>query len=375
MNIRARRRSRRGSVVVVAAISMLMMFGLLALAVDFGYLCAARTQLQRTADAGALAATASLLDGEIATGQVNSATAVSSARTAAGQFAALNTVMNDQPALAQSDIFVGYIANPSNPASQLVAAGAQGYNAVQVRVQRTDAQNGAVSLFFARVLGFDRQGLQAVATAAFLNNVSGFQTPSDGSNLGILPFAMDIQTWQALLAGQGSDNFTYDPTNKDVSHGADGIQETNLYPGNIDAAGNFGTIDIGSASNSSSDICRQILDGISPEDLNAMGGKITVPGQFNGDTGVSATFKQELTAIKGQPRIIPLFSRVDGTGNTAQFTIVGFAGVRIMDVKLTASMNIKHVTIQPANVLSKGTIAGGTTTTSNYVFSPVWLVR
>ena len=109
--------------------------------------------------------------------------------------------------------------------------------------------------------------------------------------------------------------------------------------------------------------------------MSYLGGKITVPWNFNGDTGVSAGFKQAITQIKGLPRAIPLYSTVVGTGNTAQYTIVRFVGVRIMDVKLNASMNIKYVTIQPASLVSKGTIPGGSTQTSTFVYSPVWLVR
>ena len=44
------------------------------------------------------------------------------------------------------------------------------------------------------------------------------------------------------------------------------------------------------------------------------GGKL----YLNGDTGISAGVKDELASIKGQPRIIPIFSTVSGNGNNAQ---------------------------------------------------------
>jgi hypothetical protein len=55
-------------------------------------------------------------------------------------------------------------------------------------------------------------------------------------------------------------------------------------------------------------------------------------------------------------------------------SIVAFAGVRILDVKLTGPMSGKRVIIQPANVKTEGGIAG-TGQSSYYVHSPVWLVR
>ncbi len=65
-----------------------------------------------------------------------------------------------------------------------------------------------------------------------------------------------------------------------------------------------------------------------------------------------------------------------GPGNNAQYTIVAFAGVRIMDVKLTGSMSSKRVIIQPAGVRTRGGIPGsGPTPKTYFVFSPVHLVH
>jgi len=83
------------------------------------------------------------------------------------------------------------------------------------------------------------------------------------------------------------------------------------------------------------------------------GGQLTLGADgtviLNGDTGISAGFKDELDFIKGNPRTIPLYSTVSGPGNNAMFTIVKFAGIRILDVKLTGSP--KYVTVQPAFVI------------------------
>ena len=96
--------------------------------------------------------------------------------------------------------------------------------------------------------------------------------------------------------------------------------------------------------------------------------------ELNGDTGISAGVKDELESIKGEPRIIPIFRTVTGPGNNAQYTIVCFAGVRILEVKLTGKMSSKRVIIQPAPMVAKGGIAGSGQT-SQFVYSPVWLVR
>ena len=53
-------RQRRGNVVVPSAFLMIVMMALAAFAVDVGYIAEARTQLQKSADAAALAAAAKL---------------------------------------------------------------------------------------------------------------------------------------------------------------------------------------------------------------------------------------------------------------------------------------------------------------------------
>ena len=79
--------------------------------------------------------------------------------------------------------------------------------------------------------------------------------------------------------------------------------------------------------------------------------------------------------VFGRFGIIPVFSSVTGPGNNAQYTIVEFVGVRLLEVKLTGSMSSKKVIIQPANVYSRGAIPGGNSGTSQFVYSPVTLVR
>jgi hypothetical protein len=47
-----------------------------------------------------------------------------------------------------------------------------------------------------------------------------------------------------------------------------------------------------------------------------------------------------------------------------------------VDVKLTGSMSSKRVIIQPAAVTARGVIPEtGDTPRSNFIYSPVWLVR
>jgi len=217
-----------------------------------------------------------------------------------------------------------------------------------------------------------------------LNSFEGFRAPSDGSNLEMLPLALDQDTWDGLLAGGGTDDWKYDTETGEITSGSDGIKEVNLYPQGTGSPGNRGTVDIGPSNNSTADLSRQIRNGVTQADLDCIGGELRFNAEgklfLNGDTGISAGIKDDLAYIRdrkpNKPRIIPIFQSVAGSGNNATYTIVGFAGVRIMDVKLTGSMSSKRVIIQPARMKAKGGIPSSDgRPNASFVYSPVWLVR
>lgn len=383
---RTNRRQRKGAITVLAAFLLVALLGFAAFALDLGYLAVARNELQRTADAAAMAACWELIEANPPNQTQDLSQEVTNARSVAVQFVASNKVCNSAPAITQNvansstgDVVIGYMANPTQAGSTMTFGVVNQYNAVQVLVQRSGAKNGDVPYFFGGIFGVNGHAATAQATAAVLKNFSGFQAPSDGSNTGILPYALDKQTWDAMLAGTGQDSFSYNPTTKTVTSGSDGVLEVNLFPQGTGSPGNRGTVDIGGANNSTADIARQIVDGISPQDFQALGKPLTLSSSgtlsLNGDTGISAGVKDELASIIGQPRIIPIFSQVTSPGNNADYTIVQFAGVRIVEVVLTGKMSSKRVMIQPAKMVAKGGIPSTGATTSYQVYSPVWLVR
>jgi hypothetical protein len=265
-------------------------------------------------------------------------------------------------------------------------------NSVQVRIHRDDERNGPIPTFFARIFGIDSTGLSARATATFKDGCVGFRLTSRSANASLLPFALKVTTWQSFLAGHAGvgDHYVYDQATGAVTPAVgsaigDGVNELNLYPGagaSQLTPGNFGTVDIGPSNNSTNDIKRQILSGVSYEDLNRepFWGEVKLGDDgtllLNGDTGLSAGFKAELEAIKGKPRTIVLFSELTGgNGNNTNYVIVGFAGIRIVNVKLTGSMNSKEVLIQPAFVIDEDMVAGYGPANSYFVYQPVRITR
>jgi hypothetical protein len=361
---------------------MVAMLIVAAFAIDFGYLLVEKTQLQRSADSAAMAAAWDLVDYGGFAGDPNMTTATTRARSSASRFAGYNTVGTIAPTVdtntsnsTSGDITIGYLADWSDPDAELDTSDPRTFNAVKVRVRRDDGRNGRVPSFFARVIGVSGFAAEASATAALVSNIRGFRVPLNGSNLPILPIAVDEDTWEALEAGLASDDWGWDA--EEVDHVSDGLKELNLYPEGTGSPGNRGTVDIGGNNNSTSDLSRQIVEGISPADLEHHGGKLEFDDNgelfLNADPGISAGIQDELAAIVGQARIIPVFREINGNGNNANYTIVKWVGIRIMDVDLTG--NSKHVIVQPATVITPGAISGEVAGQSQLIFTAVTLVR
>ena len=380
------RGNRNGNIIVLASLMMVLMVGSLAFAIDIGYLAIAKTELQRTADAAALSASWDLItDREFGDDPYLTA-AITDTRSRAVEYAASNHVTNAAPVVdgntgnsIEGDVVIGYMSDFSDPDAALQLGDTSLFNAVNVRVHRSSSQNGTIPLSFARIFGWDERALEAEAMAALHTNFDGFQTPGDGSNLGILPFALDEETWLELVAGTTADDWTWDKASGEVKPWSDGIREVNLFPQGTGSPGNRGTIDIGSNNNSTNDIARHITDGVSPEDMEYHDGELVFDeyGELilNGDTGISAGVKDELASIIGEPRIIPIFREVNGPGNNAMYTIVKFVGIRILKVQLTGSATSKHVTIQPAPMVTLGGIPATGPTRTHLIYAPPRLVR
>ncbi|MBW3542439.1 MAG: Tad domain-containing protein [Planctomycetes bacterium] len=358
---------RRGVIILLATAAFVMILAFAAFSVDVGYIALTKAQLQNGADAGVLAAAQELPAG-LTVGAAKTPWEVADEARAAAVAVVAEHRAGDKSSIyadGDRDVRFGQVTWDPLTASWQKTWGATPYNLVEVTLRRDQVpeptedgspppDNGdqPLPLFFSPVIGHTEARLLVRATSAIVPG-NGFHIPQgSGLTAGILPITLDEPTWDDLIHnGIGTDDYTYDPDTGAVSPGADGILEVSLYPyGNHDLPpGNRGTVDFGGANNSTSDLERQILNGVSEADIAALGFELSFENgslSINGDTGISAGIKDELEQIKGVPRAIPLFSAVSGNGNNANYTIERFVGIRVVDVKLTG--NPKRVIVQPA---------------------------
>jgi hypothetical protein len=376
--------SRKGSIIVLAILSLVIVFVFAAFTVDFGMIAVTKGQMQNATDSASHAAMLELMPALGVGATYAQYQAEADARQRAvemiGRFRTGDLATTQADAIR--DVRLGRRSWDSGSQSWTEEWGVTPYNMVEVTARRTDAVGAALPMNFARVLGMDHHDLE-VSSVASVSPVVGFRIPtgtggSGGGGCGgacrldILPIALDLGTWNALVdqIHHGIDNgfedeYSWHETLQTVNSYGDTVPEVNIYPDQNTnmPPGNRGTVDFGSPNNSTNDLKRQIVDGLNSYDLSFFpNDEIRFNSQgvlyLNGDTGISAGIEASLKSIIGQVRAMPIFISVSGPGNNANYTIVKFVGVRIMAVKLRGGPTRRYLSVQPARFMTPCGIRG-----------------
>jgi Flp pilus assembly protein TadG len=305
---------RQGTVAVLAAFLLIPLLALVAFAVDYGYLLKMRADLQRTADAAALAAVRDLvpIDNALTQDQAQ-------ARTTARTYAQTNLTDGANFSVADSDIVIGRY-DTASIYTQLSILNSGSADTVKVTLRRDAQLNSPVTLFFARLMGNNNAAVAASGTAV-LQKANIMEAGAE-----VLPFAVHQDTWN------------YQPRGSQWSIYGDGkVRDAN----GAQIPGNWGTVDIGASSNSTADLNDQIENGLTQADLDALyaDGRIsnreyldsTNTTFLQADTGLSSGLKNSVQSQYNKPKIVPIYNLVYGVGNNTEFRIVGWGVVQIID--------------------------------------------
>ena len=399
--------ARRGGIVVLTAVMMVVVMGFVAFTVDVGFIMVTKAQMESAVDSASLAASQDLA-AALKPGYTNLTlgAAETTARLSATTLAGMHRSGDKSSIFVNSTSGVRFGQAVWNPATKAWTKvwNATPYNLVEVTANRINsgvatAPDGPLNLFFAPILGTKTATLSVHATAVVPVGVGVRRPPGSGAGGGngnangwdsgrvdVLPIALDEPTWNALVStlgyASGTDTFSVSESGTVTSGGGgDGVKEINIYPnGTADLpSGNRGTVDIGSANNSTSDLVRQIKDGLSESDLAGFpGGELRFdngPVMLGGDPGLSAGIETALQNIIGQQRLIPIFRSVSGNGDNAQYEIVKLVGVRVLEVQLTGAPSQKRVIVQPCNFTSSAVIRGSGPIVSDSFFGKPVLIR
>ncbi|MFO0841672.1 MAG: Tad domain-containing protein [Gemmataceae bacterium] len=361
---RSASRQRRGKILTLLALMLPVLLAFGALTTDLGMMTVARTQLMTVADSGALAGAKELATNNRLKANYVPTTEMAAARAKAQAIGQANRVLTGAAVIDQNaDVTIGERDWNSNTNTWTIPGSPQSskYNSVTLTARRRADRGGLVPAYFSRLWG--STGFEAAfsSTATVQNySIKGFQ--SSTANALLLPIALQLSNYTAMLAGQTSDQYTYN-SNGTVGSGADGIYESLIFPVSTGNAGNWGTVNIGVSNNSTSTLGDQIRNGLTPAQLaNVPGGlklnQALSPPQitFSGNPGISSGLKDDLTSIIGKPVTVPLYDQTSGSGNNTQFRVIGFGAVRIVSVNFQG--NPKYVIVQPALITDPTAIPG-----------------
>jgi hypothetical protein len=381
---------------------LVILVGLLAFALDIGYICRVQSELQNAADAAALAGAREAMQAAVRTDVDTDELAAdisSAALSKAQEIAAANRAGGVSLTLRPADVVVGYDAQPGSEPISAWTWGNPPPNCVQVTTRRDGEANGALPLIFGRVLGRNYSHLSATATAAFHPGrfrVTGFKGNSSGPNARLLPIAISVDTWnQFMTSGHSPDGVRYDGfsvetvlPNSDtlpphnVTFGGDNRPELRgAYPEET-MPGNYGLVQFDPAAPQSEGAAANwIANGPSSTELSAFGtsglqATLQQPVTLQAGTGMKSSLVDDLQSVIGQPRAVALYSSYSGSGSGGTYTVVGFAGVTI--VSASGSGSKISIVFQPTIVIDPTVTTDTTTqTVTEFVYPqiPVVLVR
>ena len=320
-------RSRRGATATLIAVLMIPIIGIVSFAIDYGYLLSVRSDMQRTADAAALAACQDLVT------SIYASENILTAKATVRKYVRANLGFSFQ--VLDSDIEIGKY-DPETIYENVKIHDQLPYDTIRVTLRRDGSTNGPVSLFFAPAMGIFSADLAVTATAVLRR--SNQITP--GAD--ILPFAIHIKHWDSLIKNDST-----------ILYGNGKI----VSESGIEIPGNWGTVDIGLTNNSTADIIDQILNGLRQVDIDALYETNRIFSQdritsgeriwLSADTGLSIGLKSAIISTHGKSKIIPIYDMLNepSVGENLQYRIIAWGAIKVLNSEWRGEKN-SYIVIQ-----------------------------
>jgi Flp pilus assembly protein TadG len=377
------RQRRRGAIAPLTAVLLIPLLGMIAFAVDLGWITHTQNELQSAADAAALAGAGQLPDnfdayymiaqnGQSISNQNASRAAIltttqGNATTYAKKYAGYNRAGEVASlTLADADITFGFTDGNGNYTAQPAYTGYP--NTVTVTLRRDASANGPLGMFFARVLGIDNVNLKATASATiYAGAINTFQTANSNLMVMILPMTYDVNHWNNFVAtGQGPDGGT------DLD--ASGIPQLGVYP-SLKFKGNFGELSLDQGNDGASTISGWIDNGVATSDLKqeVFAGLLPLSKHnpnsapdWKGNPGLKTSTIHTTANHVGGIYFLPLFKPVnDGSSNPANYQAGTGQGanyfydiVQFVAVKISYVDN-KAIKVEPAAMVVPSALLTG----------------
>lgn len=285
--------SERGATAVVVALSLVLLLGFTALAVDVGAMYAEKTQLQTGADATALA-----IAGDCAKGL----------DCPVAMVAEKNRLADDNANDGSTGVF-----SVTQPNSNTVR--------VETNAQAPGSTDDSFPLYFARVLGHESSVIHAAAEATWGTPTKATTLPWTVSECVFKTMLTPTQLHSLTTTG----NFEGNPMDTHILLRYD--ENTPTYPGcaaqNGYRPGGFGWLKTNTKCSTNIDLTA------------------TVKGQpgnhFPNDGGKEKVCDALKDTILDEPALIPLFGSNTGNGDNTVYSLIGFAAFQVTGYKFSGS--------------------------------------
>jgi Flp pilus assembly protein TadG len=405
-----RNNARRGAVVPLTAILLIPLLGMLAFAIDTGYIVMSKSELQNAADAAALAAAErmSTYYVEYYLPSANQSAVLTSAQSDACSLASKYASFHKAGGTASvvldttNDVKFGYMDSTTPYQSPPPTDYFPNTVEVTLRLDGGASTNPQVNLFFGNVLGMGQVSVTVKARATIYNgDLVDFAT----SPAAMLPATLDTQIWDSFVStGKGSlPDFSFTaPTsnapNTVPSPAISGAPQIQLVPDPNGRPGGWNYLSLDSSSNSNNDFKSWFSTGITQSDLNSLhnGGQLPLPSQPSDPTQATYFWKgapgdrgnSEPFPPAGAVRILPLYAHVPvsqsgdgnyiandknsgqwdgnaGRGQNCWFNIVRFVGVVVTDN--SNGLNVQPAAVSAPNATLKNLQAAGPPPSGNQI--------
>lgn len=305
--------SRRGQIILLSPVLLVVLGAMLALTVDVGYALVTRARLQNAADAASLAGAQVLME------QQGDGVAEEGARAAATAEAVAFVRANTEE--AGFNIEFGIL--DENGTFQEVGVDTAATVVRATAFRNGDAPGKELPFCFAPLLGINSCEVASAGASAIATNIRGVRA-------GVTPFAVA----EECLVAPGEVMDIY-PAGDDEGPGKGKGQV---------APGNWGLLNLDGGSCGTPELRDWILNGYDGEMIIGEGGHLWM----DGTPGFRATLEDEICQRIGDPLIMVIYDEVTGQGANADYRCVGFVCVTILECDLTGQDS--HVTCRVEEV-------------------------
>ena len=342
---------RRGSMALAAMMSLLVIIGGVAIALDRLWLDSAKTELEVAVEAAALRGGQFLASDDLLRLESDIDARLELARREAGNIANQNLIAGDPVELditPEGDIRFGRLVHRDRTEEDVFVETTDRPTSVVVRGLHSRSRNNPVALFLNSVSGNEGADVSALSEASIDNHVVGLH-PLVGVPIPVLPIAIlsecddddRRESWSSQIENRkGTDQYAFDELTGAVTEGPDGIPEIRLRSavrrGKPEEA-NVHLFDVNGSSSVKQPV-GHVRNGWGERDMPKHLPELRLDQEshkFETVNGINGPVPSVLEELIGECRILFLYDEFVPTGRSGagRVQITGAVAGRVLSVK------------------------------------------